>query len=208
MELFLLVAGSHFLALLLPGADFFLIVRLAARSGWRACVGLCTGIAIGNACYVALAFLGLQVLQQAPVLLWGIHLLGAAYLLTLSVTLLRPKIPVTTPSAKPNPIAHTALRNFGMGLLSALLNPKNGLFYMSLASVLSQQHASLLLYVACAVWMVGVVWLWDMAVAVLLGHPVLMRRFQHGLPQIERIAGLMLGGLALAMLWQARQALV
>ena len=57
MELFLLVAGSHFLALLLPGADFFLIVRLAARSGWRACVGLCTGIAMGNACYVALVFL-------------------------------------------------------------------------------------------------------------------------------------------------------
>ena len=44
MELFLLVAGSHFLALLLPGADFFLIVRLAARSGWRACMGLCSGI--------------------------------------------------------------------------------------------------------------------------------------------------------------------
>ena len=57
MELFLLVAGSHFLALLLPGADFFLIVRLAARSGWRACVGLCTGIAMGNACYVVLVFL-------------------------------------------------------------------------------------------------------------------------------------------------------
>ena len=107
MELFLLVAGSHFLALLLPGADFFLIVRLAARSGWRACVGLCTGIAIGNACYVALAFLGLQVLQQAPVLLWGIHLLGAAYLLTLSVTLLCPKTPVT-PTEKTNPIAHLA----------------------------------------------------------------------------------------------------
>ena len=208
MELFVLVGVSHFLALLLPGADFFLIVRLAARSGWHACVGLCTGIAMGNACYVGLAFLGLQVLQQAPVLLWGIHLLGAAYLLTFSVTLLHPKTPTPTPSAKPNPITHTALRNFGMGLLSALLNPKNGLFYMSLASVLSQQQASLLLYVACAVWMVGVVWLWDMAVAVLLGHSVLMRRFQHGLPQIERIAGLMLGGLALAMLWQALQALV
>ena len=94
-----------------------------------------------------------------------------------------------------------------MGLLSALLNPKNGLFYMSLASVLSQQQASLLLYVACAVWMVSVVWLWDMAVAVLLGNPVLMRRFQHWLPQIERGAGLILGGLALAMLWQALQAL-
>ena len=207
MELFLLVAGSHFLALLLPGADFFLIVRLAARSGWRACVGLCTGIAMGNACYVVLAFLGLQVLQQAPVLLWGIHLLGAAYLLTLSVALLRPKTPTPTPAAKPNPIAHTPLRNFGMGLLSALLNPKNGLFYMSLASVLSQQHASLLLYVTCAVWMVSVVWLWDMTVAVLLGNPVLMRRFQYWLPQIERGAGVMLGGLALAMLWQALQAL-
>ncbi|MBP6552380.1 MAG: LysE family transporter [Vitreoscilla sp.] len=207
MELFLLVAGSHFLALLLPGADFFLIVRLAARSGWRACVGLCSGIAVGNACYVVLAFTGLQVLQQTPVLLWGTHLLGTAYLLYLSVLLLWPRAQATT--LAPPPLAHHAnpMRHFGMGLLSALLNPKNGLFYMSLASVLSQQQASLLLYVACAVWMVSVVWLWDMAVAILLGNPVLMRRFQHWLPQIERGAGVMLGGLALAMVWQALQAL-
>ncbi len=93
MELFLLVIGSHFLALLLPGADFFLIVRLATRSGWRACLPLCTGIALGNACYILLAFTGLQILQNNPFLLWGIQTLGAAYLLYLSFLLLRPKPP-------------------------------------------------------------------------------------------------------------------
>ena len=205
MELFLLVIGSHFLALLLPGADFFLIVRLATRSGWRACLPLCSGIALGNACYILLAFTGLQILQNNPFLLWGIQTLGAAYLLYLSFLLLRPKPPQPFQSSMPIQIQNTSKRQFGMGLFSALLNPKNGLFYMTLASVLNQQQASLGLYVACGLWMFGVVWLWDMLVAVLLGNPLFLRRFQTCLPLIERGAGIMLALLAAVMLWPILQ---
>ena len=205
MELFLLVIGSHFLALLLPGADFFLIVRLATRSGWRACLPLCTGIAFGNAGYILLAFTGLQVLQKTPALLWGIQTLGAAYLLYLSFLLLRPNsAQALQPTMHGQPYA-ASKRQFGMGLLSALLNPKNGLFYMSLASVLGQQQASLGLYVACGLWMFGVVWLWDMLVAVLLGNPLFLHRFQTCLPLIERGAGIMLALLAAVMLWPILQ---
>ena len=205
MELFLLVIGSHFLALLLPGADFFLIVRLATRSGWRACLPLCTGIALGNACYILLAFTGLQILQNNPFLLWGIQTLGAAYLLYLSYLLLRPRSAhAHQPTMFDQPYA-ASKRQFGMGLFSALLNPKNGLFYMSLASVLGQQQASLGLYVACGLWMFSIVWLWDMLVAVLLGNPLFLRRFQTCLPLIERGAGIMLALLAAVMLWPILQ---
>jgi hypothetical protein len=42
---FLLIAGLHFLALLSPGPDFFLIVRSAVVNGTRVASGVCVGIA-------------------------------------------------------------------------------------------------------------------------------------------------------------------
>ena len=45
---FLIIAGAHFLALLSPGPDFFLIVRSAVVNGARVASGVCVGIALAN----------------------------------------------------------------------------------------------------------------------------------------------------------------
>src|SRR5690606_20393944 len=41
MEQFVAIAVAHFLALLIPGVDFFLIARTAMTSGWRNASGAC-----------------------------------------------------------------------------------------------------------------------------------------------------------------------
>ena len=46
MQLFLLIATAHFLALLSPGPDFFLVARTSASAGWRVASGACAGIAL------------------------------------------------------------------------------------------------------------------------------------------------------------------
>ena len=55
---FLIIAGAHFLALLSPGPDFFLIVRSAVINGARIASGVCVGIALANGVYIALAISG------------------------------------------------------------------------------------------------------------------------------------------------------
>ncbi|MDU7100590.1 MAG: LysE family translocator, partial [Enterobacter sp.] len=45
---FLALALAHFVALLSPGPDFFLLVGYAARYRLRGSAGLCVGIAAGN----------------------------------------------------------------------------------------------------------------------------------------------------------------
>ena len=45
---FLALALAHFVALLSPGPDFFLLVGYAARYRVRGSAGLCVGIAVGN----------------------------------------------------------------------------------------------------------------------------------------------------------------
>lgn len=46
------LALSHFVALLSPGPDFFLLIGYAVRYRIRGSIGLCLGIAAGNALYI------------------------------------------------------------------------------------------------------------------------------------------------------------
>jgi threonine/homoserine/homoserine lactone efflux protein len=48
MQQFLMIAAAHFLALLSPGPDFFLIARTSLSAGWRVAGGVCLGIAVAN----------------------------------------------------------------------------------------------------------------------------------------------------------------
>lgn len=61
---FLALALAHFVALLSPGPDFFLLVGYAARYRLRGSAGLCVGIAAGNALYIVLVIIGWSALRQ------------------------------------------------------------------------------------------------------------------------------------------------
>jgi threonine/homoserine/homoserine lactone efflux protein len=64
MEQFLIVALAHFLALLSPGPDFFLVARTSISGGWRSASGACLGIALANGAFIAMAFTGLSILRE------------------------------------------------------------------------------------------------------------------------------------------------
>lgn len=79
------LALAHFMALLSPGPDFFLLVGYAIRYRLRGSVGLCLGIAAGNGLYILLVVIGSGLLRQTPLLLTIIEPLSAAYLLWVAV---------------------------------------------------------------------------------------------------------------------------
>lgn len=111
-----------------PGVDTVLVVSAAARdkvSGWRAAAG----VACGCLCWGALVSAGLAALVAAsPLAFLILKSAGAAYLLWLGVGyLLR--------DARAIADAQAPLRNQGPGfrdgLLTNLLNPKVGIFYLT-----------------------------------------------------------------------------
>ena len=79
------------------------------------------------------------------------------------------------------PAARTTwLRNVGLGPPLGLLNPKNALFYLSLAAALSAvPSGALALY---GLWMVAVVLIWDVFVAVALGSRRALERMGRAAP--------------------------
>ncbi|MBR7437085.1 LysE family translocator, partial [Klebsiella pneumoniae] len=129
------LALSHFVALLSPGPDFFLLVGYAVRYRIRGSLGLCLGIAAGNALYIVLAIVGWGLLRQAPLLFLLIELLGAGYLLWIGSLLIRSR-----PAALAVESVRASCPGFGkqllLGLGSSLLNPKNALFYLALMTSL------------------------------------------------------------------------
>lgn len=207
MEQFLLVAAVHFLALLSPGPDFFLITRTAIHQGWRIASGACLGVALANGTYIALAFSGVAELQPDSVLFQVIQVAGCVFLLYVGVLFLRHagaatlRAPAGQPAVSSRPAPRSAwFRAFGLGAMSALLNPKNALFYASLAAMLSGPDNGAGTRWFYGVWMFSVVLGWDLLIAGLAGRAAVMERFNDALPWIQRLSGVLLIALALAVL--------
>jgi threonine/homoserine/homoserine lactone efflux protein len=112
-----------------PGADTLLVVRYAGGRGASAGFAAGAGIIAGTMVWGAIVALGVAALIVANPLLyvllkWG----GALYLVWLGMQLLLPK-PDTAIDA---PVAASRLGSpFASGLLTNLLNPKVGVFYLA-----------------------------------------------------------------------------
>lgn len=202
MQQFLIIAAAHFLALLSPGPDFFLVARTSLSAGWRVASGACLGIALANGLFIVTAFTGVSILQPGSVPFIALQLIGCLYLLYLGALFIRHAGGnVLQASGGAVPARQlTWLQATGMGFLSGILNPKNALFYVSLASMLGSSHSSAGWKLFYGLWMFAVVLGWDLLVALTIGNGRLLQHFQRALPMLERLSGLMLIALALGML--------
>jgi threonine/homoserine/homoserine lactone efflux protein len=199
MQDFLVIAAAHFLSLLSPGPDFFLIARTSLAHGWRGAAGTCVGITGANAVFIVTAFAGLSVLRAGSAAFMVMQLAGCAYLLYLGWLFLR-HAGRSSLEALPATGAARWRGGIAVGFVSAILNPKNALFYVSLASVLASRQTSPAAMAAYGAWMVFAVLAWDMAVALAIGSAALRQRFARALPALERLSGGMLLLLAAALL--------
>lgn len=120
-----------------PGADTLLVVRNVLGRGPGAGLATTAGIAAGCFVHIALSVVGVSLLlvrsaEAFRALKWG----GAAYLVVLGLQSLRAwwradpaAVPVA--AAASGPAGARRLRSFLEGLLTNVLNPKVGLFYLA-----------------------------------------------------------------------------
>lgn len=208
MQQFMIIAAAHFLALLSPGPDFFLIARTSLSRSWHIASGACLGVAVANGVFIITAFAGTAILRPDSALFVVLQLAGCAYLLYLGALFIRYAgtnilngMPVPRGgNGQPAQQAIMWWRAAGMGFLSGILNPKNALFYASLAAMLTGPYTSLSWKTIYGLWMFSVVLLWDLFVAFMISNKTVLRRFGRALPWLERVSGGMLILLALGVL--------
>lgn len=119
------------LTVITPGLETLLVLRTALLVGKRAAMGVVVGSTLGCLVWAAAGLVGLTALLTASQLAYDVvRLLGAAYLIYLGAKALwNSRRPVDLDEPAPVPSVRAAVR---VGLLTNLLNPKPGIFYISL----------------------------------------------------------------------------
>lgn len=183
---FFTLTSIYFLALLSPGQDFFLIIKHALTHGYQKAWWCCVGIASGNALYILLAYMGHAYVSHFPLLVSLIEIGGALFLLYLGFLLLFAPKPSLENALHVK--SKMAFKLFVQGLLSALLNPKNILFYFSLLFTIIKPETSLHVKMFYALWMIALLLVWDMFVALLFGNKKALKLFPY-LFVVQKIVG-------------------
>ena len=180
-----IIAFSAFAALLTitPGVDTALVIRMSLsggrRRGWLAAAGVCTGVL----CWGFASAAGITALLSASQRAYDLlRLAGAAYLVWLGVRAL-----VSRSDAEPSGIVQSGASVFRTGLLSNLLNPKVGVFYLSVLPQFIPKGAPVLatsMLLAFVHALQGILWLGLVALLVdrlgaLLGRPLIKRRLEQ-----------------------------
>ena len=157
--------------------------------------------------FIVVAFAGIEAMHPDSIWFLILQIAGCMYLLYLGVLFIccagdgTLHLPATKRHTSTTTSYGAWWRALGMGFLSGILNPKNALFYASLVTMLTEPYAiSVGWKVFYGGWMFSVVALWDVLVAVMIGHHTVLQRFARLQPWLERVSGVMLILLALAVL--------
>ncbi|QNH06958.1 LysE family translocator [Pseudomonas sp. B11D7D] len=197
--LFLLVAGTHFAALLSPGPDFFLLIRTALAHGRRQADGCAYGIALANVLSMLLVLFVMALLPAEGSWLWrGIQAVGGLYFAWIGLQALASRRDLELPSGG-QVLRGNWWRGLGQALLASSLNPKLPLFYAGLFGVLREAAMPGWGVALAMLWMTLVVLFWDLALVRLLDQArwrgCLQRRVRwldHGCGALLLVLGLWL----------------
>ncbi len=189
----MLLASAHFLALLSPGPDFFLIIQASLRLPLRYGIGVCSGIASANFVYLAMAIFGIEIIKELTAVMLIMKYLGAVYLIFIGIMLLRaPSRPLAVKNTSGFLLAHHFGKQFMVGFMSAILNPKNAVFYLSLFTVMVSPATPLLTRCLYGLWMTSIVFFWDLLVVFVFGRQQVRDTMGKGIFWIEKMSGVML----------------
>jgi threonine/homoserine/homoserine lactone efflux protein len=119
------------LIVLLPGPDTLVVIRGLLRGGRSRGLATTLGVLCGLVLWVTAASLGLSAVLQASKVGYDVlRVVGAVYLMWLGINALRTRGAVPDPAAA-NPRRDLFGSGFVAGLLTDILNPKVGVFFVT-----------------------------------------------------------------------------
>ena len=200
------------LLILAPGPDSLLVLRNTLRHGRRAGWVTASGTMSGLLAWAVAAAFGLSALLRVSDLGYNaVRLAGGCYLLWLGVSSLwpfrgRPATPVTA-AGPAGPAAGKAgwRRAYLNGLLSNLLNPKIGVFFIAfLPGFIPAGAPAPLFPLALGLWFIAETGVWLATLAWMAARGAGWLRRSTVQRWLERITGVALIGFGLRLATQAR----
>lgn len=203
------VAVTFFVALVVPGPDFFLVSRTALVHGRRAAIAAAGGIAFGLIFYAGLAVTGLAIiLQEMAWLAVFIKVAGGCYLLWLAYHLWRDakrsRVSNGANETYSAPAGNTAGAWFVVGLMTNLTNPKAIAFFTSIFAIAVTDGSSLATKVTLWAMVPLVAFAWFSFVALGLARPGMRAAYERCRTSIDYAAAGIMAAFGVKILMSVR----
>lgn len=180
----LTIATLHLLAVISPGPDFAMIVKIAISQPRKTAIYTALGIALGLSVHITYCILGLALLIKKSIILFNaFKYLCAAYFIYIGMQGMRAK-PLSDKNFNDTEIIDlisisTALKR---GFLCNALNPKATMFFLGLFTLVVKSNTPILFEIIYGIEMMLVTFLWFTLLAIIITHANIkpkIVRFQH-----------------------------
>lgn len=161
LNIFLLLAGVHLLAVASPGPDFALVLKHSIQYGRRTALFTSLGVGLGILVHISYCLLGLGlIISQSILVFTALKYLAAAYLLWIGIQALRsqPQSAEQQAFASRAPLADA--RALKIGFITNVLNPKATLFFLSLFTLVIAPETPLPVQAGLGLYMTVATILW------------------------------------------------
>lgn len=202
LQNFFLLAFAHFLALISPGVDFFIIINSTLKYNKKAGITTAFGIALANLVYILLALFGITILKKNIFIFNSLKILGSIYLIFISYHLINSKKRDLFKDSIKNRNTETLFNSFFKGFISAILNPKNFIFYFTMFSISAEEFTPFFIQVIYASWMFLAVLIWDIFIVYIISMKKITIFFNKYMNFIEKVSALFLTFIALMIIYK------
>ncbi|MDD8059685.1 MULTISPECIES: LysE family translocator [Shewanella] len=193
------LAVIHLVALMSPGPDFAIVVKMAAQQTRLTAMYCALGIAVAILVHTLLSLMGISVMiQQSPLAYVVVQLIGSGYLAWMGFGALMSAINTIKLKRQPAQVVTTqcdnvakmsSFKGFKIGLYTNLLNPKALIFFITLFTVLITPQVGNSTKIAAAVLLFSLSFVWFGLLALVLSKP----RIQQKLLAANSIIDLLVG---------------
>ncbi|MGI2260342.1 LysE family translocator [Shewanella sp. GXUN23E] len=200
-QLFITLAGIHWLALMSPGPDFALMLNKATAQR-SAALATALGISVAILIHTLASLSGISLLiQSSPPLFTLVKILGASYLGWMGLQMLRSGWRRARTCDTQLPATELPTGNsFMQGLYTNLLNPKALVFFLTLFSTLVSADAGFMDKLLICILMFSLSLLWFSLLAVGLTSRGLRPWLQAKTCFINNLSGLLFVVVAITIL--------
>ncbi len=196
------VSLAHLLAVASPGPDFAMVARRSLALGREAGLWTAAGIGTGILFHVGYGLFGLSWLSDRfPGLLDLLGIAGGVFLVWMGFGALRAQPQTAGEAAVEPPPRGDHWRDFSIGLLTNVLNPKATLFFVALFTVAVTGPIGWPLKLALGLWLPLSTFAWFALVATVLSRPAARARLLRAAHWIDRAMGLVLVALGASLLF-------
>ncbi|WP_298772060.1 LysE family translocator [uncultured Shewanella sp.] len=214
LELLTTLAIIHSLALMSPGPDFALTVKIATQQTRPVALATSFGISAGIFILTSLSLTGVSlVIHSSLVLFTLVQLIGAAYLGWIGSHALKAAFSSFSAqrATKKNTISGqiiSPLQGFQQGLLTNLLNPKALIFFITIFSTLITPTVSLNTQLASVILLFVLSLLWFSLLSLFLSKAHIQTKLQRMTPLINLLTGMIFIAIALGIIFEVFHSLL